>query len=381
MLAAIETSFDDAGVALGDTAGRPLASLLSSQIEQHQPYQGVVPELAARTHVADLPRLWRSLTDADQPDLTAIGVTAGPGLPGSLLAGVNFARGLAAWHGAPLYGLNHLEGHIFSPFMPASNPERTATPSSGDTLVADPNDGRAGSPAPSGGTAVAATGSSIPYPHLALIVSGGHTELFLVHSLLHIELLAQTRDDAVGELLDKVSALLGHGYPGGAKLERLAAGSGLLDRQARFTGDGFLPVPLRGNRELAFSYSGLKTAVVRRVRQAESESGLDTEQQGQLLACLFSVVLDSLWEKVRLALEQVDVAALTVSGGVAINGLLRSRFAAECARIGLPLHFPQPRHCLDNAEMMVWLLGLRLAAGVRPSTFDIQSNWLPGQRL
>jgi N6-L-threonylcarbamoyladenine synthase len=336
VLAAIETSFDETGLALCDGQGRIRQALLTSQVETHAPYRGVVPELAARTHLSDLPQLWRKLEPGLRTPLRAIGVTAAPGLPGSLLAGVNFARGIAQAEGCPLHLLNHLAGHIFSPFMPEP-----------------------GNPAPAGGPA------AIPFPHLALIVSGGHTELFLVRSLMEVELLGETRDDAVGELLDKVSSLMGYGYPGGARLEALARASGALDGEARYGGPVALPVPMRGSGDLSFSYSGLKTAVVRLVRGAEEAGApLAAAQQADLAAALFSVICDSLWLKLSEALAQYPVGTLTVSGGVAINGFLRQRLGAAGQRAGVEVLFPQPRHCLDNAEMMAWLLWLRLVAGV-----------------
>jgi N6-L-threonylcarbamoyladenine synthase len=155
MYAAIETSFDETAIAICDQDGRTLSALLSSQVELHGPYGGVVPELAARTHLSNLPQLWRELPPELNAQITHFGVTAGPGLPGCLLAGVNFARGVANALHVPLYGLNHLAGHLFSPFMPDAD-------------------------------------SLIPFPHIGLLVSGGHTELFLVRSLTDIELLGQT---------------------------------------------------------------------------------------------------------------------------------------------------------------------------------------------
>jgi len=358
VLAAIETSFDETGLAICDASGQIRQAVLSSQVETHAPYRGVVPELAARTHLSDLPQLWRQLDPGLLIQVRAIGVTAGPGLPGSLLAGLNFARGLALALGCPLYPLNHLEGHIFSPFMPQSG---AATPSTGG--VAD------------------SQLQTIPFPHLALIISGGHTELFLVRSLTGIELLGETQDDAVGELLDKVSALLGHGYPGGARLEALAEGSRTLNAQARYHGPWALPVPMRGSGDLNFSYSGLKTAVVRIVRAAEAaQTPLDSTQQAELFAALFSVICDSLWLKLEGALQQHAVKLITVSGGVAINGFVRARLGAEGARAGVEVRFPQPHNCLDNAEMMAWLLCLKLAAGVPAARVDACAKWRPGHR-
>jgi N6-L-threonylcarbamoyladenine synthase len=303
-----------------------------------------VPELAARTHVSNLPQLWRQLPAAQLDGLTHIGVTAGPGLPGCLLAGVNFARGVAAARKLPLYGLNHLAGHLFSPFMPEAGPP---------------------------------AGIEIPYPHLGLLVSGGHTELFLVRTLTDIELLGQTRDDAVGELLDKVSALLGHGYPGGAKLEQLARSHPVMDAAGRSDRQFSLPIPMRESHDLDFSYSGLKTAVVRRARFGERV--LDPSEHPALLANLFDAVLESLWIKVERAIELCGVELLTVSGGVAINGFLRERFAQLGGSRGIEVRFPARKHCLDNAEMMAFLLKLTVEAGLPPRPFDAASNWLPGQ--
>jgi N6-L-threonylcarbamoyladenine synthase len=340
---AIESSFDESALAICDAAGRSSAALLSSQVELHAPYGGCVPELAARLHLSQLPQLWRLIPPAQIANLRAIGVTAGPGLPGCLLAGVNFARGLAGGLDLPLYGLNHLAGHIFSPFMPEA-------------------------------------GAQLSFPHLALLVSGGHTELYLVRGLWDIELLGQTQDDAVGELLDKVSALLGHGYPGGAALERIAGQCPGIDAEGHYDGDIRLPVPMLESHNLNFSYSGLKTAVVRLVRGQGCEP-LPAGRQPELLAALFDAVLKSLWIKVRAALDLYDCGLVTVSGGVAVNRFLRLRFAAECAGRGVQLALPAPQHCLDNAQMLAFLLKLYVDAGLPAAEFDAQSNWNPGQPL
>ncbi|MBN2081119.1 tRNA (adenosine(37)-N6)-threonylcarbamoyltransferase complex transferase subunit TsaD [bacterium] len=347
MYAAIETSFDETGIAICDPEGRMAASLLASQVERHKPYGGCVPELAARTHLSDLPQMWRQLPPELVQQVTHLGVTSGPGLPGCLLAGVNFARGVARALRVPLFGLNHLAGHVFSAFIPENSDYRVVT---------------------------------IPYPHLALLVSGGHTELFLVKSLTAMELLGQTRDDAVGELLDKISALLGYGYPGGAVLELKAREYPDISDDARYRGEFKLPVPMRDSGDLNFSYSGLKTAVLREIRRGDlaSDTVIDAGQHPSLLAALFSVVAESLWIKVAAALEQYPAELVTVSGGVAINGFIRARFAAEGRARGLEVRFPQPRHCLDNAEMIAWLLKLYVEANVAPVPFDAHSNWNPG---
>ncbi len=347
MYLAIETSFDETGIAVFDEHGQPAATLLSSQIELHAPYGGCVPELAARRHLSDLPQLWRRLPQEVLAQVTHLGVTAGPGLPGCLLAGVNFARGVSRALSLPLYGLNHLAGHVFSPFMPA-----------GHGLPPVPRE----------------------FPHLALLISGGHTELFLVKSLSELHLLGQTLDDAVGELLDKVSALLGYGYPGGAKLERLAREYPGLSEAARYTGEFHLPVPMRDSGDLNFSYSGLKTAVVRAARLGNLAGAelVPPRQHPSLLAALFASIAESLWFKVERAAREQQVDLVTVSGGVAINGLLRTRFAEEADTAGLRVLFPPPKYCLDNADMLAWLLSLYVADGLAPAPFDADSNWNPG---
>lgn len=351
MYAAFETSFDEAGIAACDKRGQMLYSALSSQVKLHAPYGGCVPELAARTHVSDLPQLWRTMPQLIASQLQYLGVTSGPGLPGCLLAGINFARGVSRALKLPLYGLNHLSGHIFSPFIPpASSPSNT------------------GDPVP-----------AIPYPHLALLISGGHTELYLVRRLDDIDLLGQTLDDAVGELLDKLSAMLGYGYPGGARLEQIALTCQAIEETAHYDGPYRLPVPMRDSGDLNFSYSGLKTAAARIInRDADGVPGLPEAEHASLLAAVFSVVAHSLWIKVKAALALHNVSLLTVSGGVAINGFIRGKFRSEAQRRGIEVRFPAPRHCLDNAEMMAWLLKLTLDAGLEPQPFDADSNWNPG---
>jgi N6-L-threonylcarbamoyladenine synthase len=349
--AAFESSFDEAGIAVCDPQGRMVFSSLSSQADLHAPYGGCVPELAARTHLSDLPQLWRTMPQVVANELQYLGVTSGPGLPGCLLAGVNFARGVARALKLPLYGLNHLSGHIFSPFIPPA-----------DCPVASIE-----------------AFAAVPYPHLALLVSGGHTELYLVRGLAEIELLGQTQDDAVGELLDKLSAMLGYGYPGGAKLEQIAATYPGIDAKAHYDGAYQLPVPMRESGDLNFSYSGLKTAAARIIkRDADGRPTLLEPEHASLLACVFAVVAQSLWIKVASALVRYPVELVTVSGGVAINNFIRGKFEHEARRAGIAVRFPSKRHCLDNAEMMAWLLKLMVDAGYEPEAFDAESNWNPG---
>lgn len=351
VFAAVETSFDEAGIAVCDHRGQMLYSALSSQVELHAPYGGCVPELAARTHLSDLPQMWRTMPQVVASELQYLGVTSGPGLPGCLLAGINFARGVARALKLPLYGLNHLSGHIFSPFIPPAG-----------LAEADP-----------------AAGADIPLPHLSLLISGGHTELYLVRGLEEIELLGQTQDDAVGELLDKLSAMLGYGYPGGAALERIAAEYPGIDSEAQYSGPYRLPVPMRESGDLNFSYSGLKTACARIIQRDHSgRPALPETEHASLLGAVFSVVAQSLWIKVKAALAMHNVSLVTVSGGVAINGFIRGKFIVETRRAGIEVQFPAPRHCLDNAEMMAWLLKLTIDAGGGRLSFDADSNWNPG---
>ena len=347
MFAAIETSFDETGVAVCDARGRTLYAELSSQVDLHKPYGGCVPELAARTHLSDLPQLWLRVPEKLVRGLRYLGVTSGPGLPGCLLAGINFARGVAKARRLPLYGLNHLSGHIFSPFIPSRE---------------------------------AAMARPVTYPHLALLISGGHTELYFVRSLYEILLLGQTLDDAVGELLDKLSALLGYGYPGGAVLEKLARTSPDISEESRYKGSIRLPVPMRESGDLNFSYSGLKTAVVRLARAGGDGTNvtIPPADHPSLLAAVFSAVAESLWIKVAAALAEYPVKLVTVSGGVAVNGFIRARFRAEAARMGIEVRFPALEHCLDNAEMMAHLLMLTVAEGFEPEPFDAESNLNPG---
>jgi N6-L-threonylcarbamoyladenine synthase len=353
LFGAIETSFDETGIAICDARGRMFYSALSSQVALHAPYGGCVPELAARTHLSDLPQMWRTVPHVLVPELQCLGVTAGPGLPGCLLAGINFTRGVARALKLPLYGLNHLSGHIFSPFIPSAE------------CTIDEIESHA----------------QLPFPHLALLISGGHTELYLVRGLTDIALLGQTLDDAVGELLDKLSGMLGYGYPGGAKLERIAQDYPGLTADARYSGEFRLPIPMHDSGDLNFSYSGLKTACARIVRGSNrnGEATLPTARHASLLAAVFAAVAESLWIKVEAALRShPEVRLATVSGGVAANGFIRRRFEAECARVGVAVRFPAQRHCQDNAEMMAWLLKLSVDAGLAPAAFDADCNWNPG---
>ncbi|OGK12314.1 MAG: tRNA (adenosine(37)-N6)-threonylcarbamoyltransferase complex transferase subunit TsaD [Candidatus Riflebacteria bacterium RBG_13_59_9] len=333
MLLAIETSFDDTGLALLSKNCAVAASALSSSVELHMAYGGVVPEIAAREHLTNLPAMMADLRDEHSLDLarvSAVGVTRGPGLPGCLLAGVAFAKGLAYSLDAELYGLSHLEGHLYSPFFSRALAE-------------------------------------IPFPLLGLVVSGGSTVLYLVRSFTERSVIGETVDDAAGELFDKVCHHLGYGYPGGARLEKLAR-----EYRARpIRRQLVLPVPMRESGDFNFSFSGLKTAAVRMIdAHREGDAGFDPE----FSASLMRSVWESVWLKVESAARAYGIREVSVSGGVAINGLLREYLRARGEGSGLRFHFPEPRLAMDNAEMMAYLLWLKRGAGVKPSAFDIDSG-------
>ncbi len=333
MLLAIETSFDDTGLALLADDGSLVASKLSSSVELHAEYGGVVPEIAAREHLTNLPAMLALMRDKHADALagvSAIGVTKGPGLPGCLLAGVAFARGLAYALDAQLYGLSHLEGHLYSPFFARSLEE-------------------------------------IPFPLLGLVVSGGNTVLYMVQRFGEREVVGETLDDAAGELFDKISQRLGYGYPGGAKLEELARehGSRFIRQELE------LPVPMRDSGDLNFSFSGLKTAAVRMIESRRREmEGFDAE----FAASLMRSVWESIWLKVERAVSEYGINVISVSGGVAVNGLFRDYLSERGNERGLDFRFPAPHLAMDNAEMMAYLLWLKLSARESPVPFDVESR-------
>lgn len=304
----IETSCDDTALAVLEGEHHVLADAISSQIDSHSVYGGVVPELASRMHQeAILPLLECVLKKAGVNDprgeIDLIAVTAGPGLMGSLLVGVMTAKALAQGWGVPLLGVNHLEGHIF---------------------------------------ANAAAAEDLKPPFISLIVSGGHTEVVLVREFGDYELLGSTRDDAAGEAYDKVSKVLGLGYPGGPVIDRLAAKG---DARA-FT----LPMPLANTKEIEFSFSGLKTAAITLIDKERKEGG--TFPLEDICASFQRAVVDSLLTKIKLAVNRTGVKTLTVSGGVAANSALRAALQDYADSHGVALYLPPRGMCTDNAVMV-----------------------------
>src|SRR5881394_680365 len=323
----VETSCDETAAAVVEDGRRVLADVVASQILVHAEYGGVVPEVASRQHVATIaPVLRRAVADAGITfaDLDGIAVTCGPGLVGALLVGVETAKALAYALGKPLVGVNHLAGHLAAVFLEDATPFASAGPP--------------------------------PFPHLALLVSGGHTALIRMDGPGRTRLLGATRDDAAGEAFDKVGKLLGLGYPGGVAIDRAAA-----------TGDAravSLPRPLPGRDDLDFSFSGLKTAVATLLARGGTPAG---QAMNDFCASFQAAVVDVLVRKSRRALVREGLGALVVCGGVAANRGLRAALAAAAAEDGFALHIPPPKYCTDNAAMIaaagtqLYLRGARAA--------------------
>jgi N6-L-threonylcarbamoyladenine synthase len=318
----VETSCDETAAAVVEDGRRVRADVVASQVLVHARYGGVVPEVASRQHVATIvPVIRRAVADAGVglADLDAIAVTCGPGLVGALLVGVETAKAIGYALGKPVVGVNHLAGHLAAVFL--DDPALPAPP---------------------------------PYPHLALLVSGGHTALIRVDGPGATRLLGSTRDDAAGEAFDKVGKMLGLGYPGGVAIDRLAA-----------TGDPravALPRALAGRDDLDFSFSGLKTAVATRLGGGPTPEGAAL---ADLCASFQAAVVDVLVRKSRRALEREGLRDLVVCGGVAANRGLRAALALAAGADGFALYIPPPKRCTDNAAMIAAAGSQLLARGVR----------------
>jgi tRNA N6-adenosine threonylcarbamoyltransferase len=305
----VETSCDETAAAVVEDGRRVRANVVASQIATHAPYGGVVPEVASRQHVATIvPVIERAVADAGVrfADLDAVAVTAGPGLVGALLVGVETAKALAFALGKPLVAVNHLAGHLAAVFL--ATDDGAAPPS---------------------------------YPHLALLVSGGHTALIRIDGPGQTRLLGATRDDAAGEAFDKVGKLLGLGYPGGVAIDKRAA-TGNPQAVA-------LPRALPGRDDLDFSFSGLKTAVATLLARDGLPEG---QAMNDFCASFQTAVVDVLVRKSRRALVREGLGSLVVCGGVAANRGLRAALAAAAKEDGFALHIPPPRYCTDNAAMI-----------------------------
>jgi N6-L-threonylcarbamoyladenine synthase len=329
----VETSCDETGLALYDEqAGGLLAHAVHSQVAMHEAYGGVVPELASRDHLRRLIPLCREvLARAGRTlgDLGAVAYTEGPGLAGALLAGASYARSLAHALGVPAIGIHHLEGHLLSPLLASRAPV---------------------------------------FPFVALLVSGGHTQLMRVHDVGRYELLGETQDDAAGEAFDKTAKLLGLGYPGGPALSSLAESG----RAGRYK----LPRPMIASGDLEFSFSGLKTAVLTLIRK---ENKTQNKIHPQDLARDFvDAVVDVLVAKCALAMERTGLTQLVVAGGVGANSQLRAALDTKGRAAGFDVFYPEPELCTDNGAMIAFAAALRLKAGKPAATgsgFGVRPRW------
>lgn len=332
-----ESSCDETGVALVDASGSGtpllLAHALHSQVAMHEAYGGVVPELASRDHIRRIVPLTRDVLAQTGTALGSIGCVAytqGPGLAGALLVGSGFAVSLAAALGVPAVGVHHLEGHLLSPFLSADPPA---------------------------------------FPFVALLVSGGHTQLMRVAGVGDYELLGETIDDAAGEAFDKSAKLLGLGYPGGPALARLAESG----NPAAFA----LPRPLLHSGDLDFSFAGLKTAVRTQVMKLGSTPAL--EVRADLAAATQEAIVDVLMRKSIAALKSTGSTRLVVAGGVGANRRLRDRLNAACGALGARVHYPEVALCTDNGAMIAMAAALRWRAGLQTSTdtlgFEVRPRW------
>jgi len=309
----IDTSCDDTSIAVVDETMGILSNVVATQVEVHHRYGGVVPELACRKHIEAIGPVYQAALDGagvTLADLDAIAVTRGPGLIGALLVGLSFAKSLAYAAGKPLVPINHLEGHICSAFLEAPD---------------------------------------LACPFVCLVVSGGHTDLYQCEPPGAYRLLGQTRDDAAGEAFDKVSKLLGLGYPGGPVIDRLAREG---DPEAvRF------PRAYLEKDSLDFSFSGIKTAVLHHVRQHGANRVAD------IAASFQQAIVDVLVDKTLAAARQCEVQRVVVTGGVAANSQLRRTIQAACAEAGLQLVIPHPRLCTDNGAMIAAAAHCRWSRG------------------
>jgi N6-L-threonylcarbamoyladenine synthase len=322
----VESSCDETGLALFDTERGLLAHAVHSQVAMHAEYGGVVPELASRDHIRRvIPLTRRVMGEAglELADLDAMAYTQGPGLAGALLVGAGYACALAAALGIPAIGVHHLEGHLLSPLLAEPRPD---------------------------------------FPFVALLVSGGHTQLMRVDGVGRYELLGETVDDAAGEAFDKTAQLLGLGYPGGPALSRLAD-----------TGDAShfkLPRPMLHSGDLDFSFSGLKTAVLTLTRKEGEEARAD------IAAGFQAAVVDVLVGKCLAALEQSGLDRLVIAGGVGANRALRERLNAEAANKGFAVFYPPLELCTDNGAMIAYAGALRLGGeGPTDGRFGVRPRW------
>ena len=340
----IESSCDETGVALVRVTGQRLPELLAhalySQIEMHQAYGGVVPELASRDHIRRVLPLTREVLAAagkTLQDVDVVAFTRGPGLAGALLVGSGVACALGASLGKPVLGVHHLEGHLLSPFLSADPPE---------------------------------------FPFVALLVSGGHTQLMRVDGVGRYQMLGETIDDAAGEAFDKSAKLLGLGYPGGPALSKLAE----VGDPVAFK----LPRPLLHSDNLDFSFAGLKTAVMVQAKKLATLQGCAVEALpnavlADLAASTQAAIVEVLVKKSLSALKVTGLKRLVVAGGVGANRSLREQLNRACAQRGVRVHYPELHLCTDNGAMIAMAAAMRLQSGIQSAhevyAFDVKPRW------
>jgi N6-L-threonylcarbamoyladenine synthase len=350
-----ESSCDETGVALvqagllREGAGVPtlLSAALHSQIAMHQAYGGVVPELASRDHIRRIIPLTKEVlqtADTAQAAIDCVAYTRGPGLAGALLVGAGAACAMAAAWGKPVIGVHHLEGHLLSPFLSADPPQ---------------------------------------FPFVALLVSGGHTQLMRVNSVGDYHMLGETIDDAAGEAFDKSAKLLGLGYPGGPALAKLAEHGDPAAYK--------LPRPMLHSGDLDFSFAGLKTAVLTQIKRlvadvpegarvrADLLLNLTDQARADMAASTQAAITEVLVKKSLKALQRTGLQRLVVAGGVGANTSLRQQLNAACAQRGVRVHYPELHLCTDNGAMIAMAAAMRWQAGsaqLRTDyTFDVKPRW------
>jgi len=338
LILGIESSCDETGVALvrlpeGDAVPTLLSHALHSQIEMHQAYGGVVPELASRDHIRRvLPLTETVLAESGHQlsDVDVVAFTRGPGLAGALLVGAGVACALGAALDKPVLGIHHLEGHLLSPFLSEDPPT---------------------------------------FPFVALLVSGGHTQLMRVDGVGVYEILGETIDDAAGEAFDKSAKLMGLGYPGGPALSKLAQEGDPLAFK--------LPRPLLHSGDLDFSFAGLKTAVLTQAKKLGDEL---PARKADLAASTEAAIVDVLVKKTLAALKQTGMQRVVVAGGVGANRLLRAQLNAACAKMKVRVHYPELHLCTDNGAMIAMAAAMRIQSGrEQPAAeyaFDVKPRWL-----
>ncbi len=329
----VESSCDETGIALYDTQGGLLAHALYSQVAMHEQYGGVVPELASRDHIRRaIPLLEAALKEAGiaRTAIDAIAYTQGPGLAGALLVGASVACSLGLALGKPVLGVHHLEGHLLSPLLSSNPPE---------------------------------------FPFIALLVSGGHTQLMRVDGVGRYELLGETVDDAAGEAFDKSAKLLGLGYPGGPAISRLAEFGDPLAYK--------LPRPMLHSKDLNFSFSGLKTAVLTVVKK--HTTNLCEQDKANIARGFVDAIVDVLTAKCMTALKHTGLKRLVVAGGVGANSQLRASLNAAAAKRRCTVFYPEMEFCTDNGAMIAFAGALRLMANPDAAqcnyAFNVRPRW------